>query len=519
MVLLFFINQTHLQTMNQTTTAATQPQDMRLFWGCFIALIATAFGFIARVLTSNQWGLEFGLTETQVGEIFGVGFWPFAISIVLFSLIIDRVGYKTAMWFGLLCHVLSTLLIVTAKGYWGMYLGTFVLALGSGTVEAYINPLVATMFNKDKTKWLNILHAGWPGGMVLAGLIILILASGLAWRIQIGLILIPTIIYAVMLFDRQFPINERVAAGIPYKDMLKEVGAIGALIIAIMVFQEIGRIFNFGQILPWVLSIATAGVFYGYTQSLGRPLYIFLLLIMMILATTELGVDSWITPLMEGEMAKLGMQAGWVLIYTSAIMAFLRFYAGPIVHRLSPLGLLAVCAALAAIGLTFLSKATGISILMAATLYGIGKTFFWPTTLGIVAEQFPRGGALTLNAIAGVGMLAVGIVGNPFLGNFQDKQVDKQLMAYDQSNSTSYHRDYVTIERRSVFGSYNALDPAKLDMAPGADQTVIMEVQNTAKKSALSTVAIFPVIMFFCYLGLIMYFRSRGGYKPVQIID
>ncbi len=505
--------------MNDSTAAsATAAPDMRLFWGCFIALIATGFGFIARVLTANQWGPEFGLSETQIGEIFGVGFWPLAISLVLFSLIIDRVGYKVAMWFGLICHTLSTILIISAKGYWGMYIGTAVLALGSGCVEAYINPIVATMFDKDKTKWLNILHAGWPGGMVFAGLIILILASGLAWRMQIALILIPTIIYAAMLINKTFPINERVAAGIPYKDMLKEVGAIGAAIIAAMIVRELGRILNIADIVQLILVMAVAIGFWVYTKSLGRPLYIFLLLIMTILATTELGVDSWITALMETEMGKLGLQAGWVLIYTSLIMAVLRLFAsGPLVKALTPLGLLAVCAALAAIGLVFLSKAAGVAILLAATLYGIGKTFFWPTTLGIVAEQFPKGGALTLNAIAGVGMLAVGIVGNPFLGNFQDKQVDKQLLAYDQSNNTSYHSDYVTVEKKSVFGRYNSLDLDGVAEADQEDQDVIMGIQNTAKKSALATVAIFPIIMLACYLFLIFYFRRKGGYKQVDM--
>ncbi len=506
------------QSANTSASSTHQNPDMTLFWGCFIALIATGFGFIARVLTANQWGPEFGLSETQVGEIFGVGFWPLAISLILFSLIIDKVGYKVAMWFGLICHTLSTILIVLAKGYWGMYIGTFVLALGSGCVEAYINPVVATMFDKGKTKWLNILHAGWPGGMVIAGFIILILASGLAWRIQIAVILLPTIIYAAMLINKKFPINERVAAGIDYKTMLSEVGAIGALIIAAMVVRELGRLFSWPDLLQVILAVGTAIYFWVYTRSLGRPLYILLLLLMTILATTELGVDSWITSLMETEMAAMGLQAGWVLIYTSVIMMVLRLFAsGPLVSALTPLGLLASCAALAALGLIYLSTATGVAILLAATLYGIGKTFFWPTTLGIVAEQFPKGGALTLNAIAGVGMLAVGIVGNPFLGNFQDKQVDKQLMAYDQQNATTYHDAYITMDKVSVFGSYKSLNLDKLESAPADEKEIISSVQNSAKKSALSTVAIFPIIMLVCYLGLIFYFRSKGGYKQVDI--
>lgn len=489
--------------------------NKKLFWGCFIALIATAFGFIARVLTSGEWGTEFGLSETQIGEILGVGLWPFAISIVLFSLVIDKIGYRVAMFFGMFCHAASTILILLADGYWMMYVGTLVLALGSGTVEAYINPVVATIFNKDKTKWLNILHAGWPGGLVLGGVLTIFLGTDIYWKVKIGLILIPTLVYSVMLWREQFPVQERVEAGVSYLDMLKEVGAVGALIISTLIVMEVGRIFEWTVVVQIILIAAMTGSYWYFTRSAGRPMFILFLLIMMPLATTELGVDSWITPLMEVEMEKLGIAAAWVLVYTSAIMMVLRFFAGPIVHKLSPLGLLAVSAVLAGLGLVALSKAAGITILLAATLYGVGKTFFWPTTLGIVAEQFPRGGALTLNAVAGVGMLAVGIVGSPFLGYFQDSSVDKNLAVYDQT----LHDKYITADKLGVFGRYKALDTEALNTAPPAEREAIEGVQEVARKDALMTVAIFPVIMLLCYIGLIMYFRSRGGYQAVDISE
>src|SRR5215210_3823426 len=149
-------------------SAATAP-DMKLFYACFVALVTTSFGFILRAITLPEWGVEFNLTQTQLGEIAGVGLWPFAISIVLFSLIIDKIGYKTAMIFAIVCHISSALITIFANGYWMLYAGTFIVALGNGTVEAVSNPVVATMFPKEKVKWLSILHAGWAGGLVLGG--------------------------------------------------------------------------------------------------------------------------------------------------------------------------------------------------------------------------------------------------------------------------------------------------------------------------------------------------------------
>ena len=496
--------------------SAAQPieHDKRLFWGCFIALVSTSFGFIARVLTAPEWGAEFGLSETQVGEILGAGLWPFAISIVLFSLVIDKIGYKAAMWFGLICHTLSTVIILFAQDYSMMYLGTFVLALGSGTVEAYANPVVATVFSREKTKWLNYLHAGWPGGLVFGGILAIALGDDMYWKYKIAIILIPTVIYMVMLAPKHFPVNERVLAGVSYRDMLREVGALGALIAAAMVITQIGQIFAFSTTLNIILILLAAGAFGFYTRSPGRGLFILMLLIMIPLATTELGVDSWITTLMAGEMTRIGINAGWVLIYTSAIMLVLRFFAGAIVHRISPLGLLAVSSAIAAVGLFILSGATGGMILLAATLYGIGKSFLWPTSLGVVAEQFPRGGALTLNVVAGVGMLAVGVIGAPFMGYVQDRNVDRNL----EQVAPALHSQ-VIVPRNSIFGDYQGVDAAAASTLPAADQAILGEVQEESQKDALQTMAMLPVLMMLFYIALILYFRSKGGYRAVSLAE
>jgi MFS family permease len=498
------------------TNQGTKSNDTLLFWGCFIALAATGFGFVARTQIISEWALEFNLTETQKGEILGVGFWPFAISIILFSLVIDKIGYRNAMLFGVACHIISAFMTIFAKGYEMLYMATFTMALGNGTVEAYINPVVATMYNRDKTKWLNILHAGWPAGIVVGGILVIVVNS-MTWQVKVALIFIPVITYLIMLLGRTFPVNERVAAGVSYREMLKEVGIVGALIISSLVSAEIGVRF---ELPTWAIVLTVAiltGIYGYYARSWGNGLFLLLVVIMIPLATTELGTDSWITSLMEPEFAKFGQDSLWLLIYTSTIMAVLRLYSGPIVHKLSPLGLLAVSAFLATLGLIFLSKSSGFMILAASTLYGFGKTFFWPTTLGVVAERFPKGGAMTLNGISGVGMLGIGIVGAVFLGNIQDKAIDKGVTTFDEKNGTNLHETYVSQEKKGIFGSYYALSNTDLLNAPQEDKSAIVKIQGDAKKGALSTVAVFPIFMLICYIGLILYFRSNGGYKPIEL--
>jgi len=484
-----------------------------LFWTCFVALVATSFGFIIRTQIIGDLGLHFNLSETQKGEILGVGLWPFALSIILFSLVIDKIGYGRTLTFAFCCHVLSAVITIFATGYQMLYWGTFVLALGNGAVEAVINPVVATVYSKEKTKWLNILHAGWPGGMVLGGLLILILMPSLSWQWKVGLVLIPAVAYGLMMIRAKFPVHERVKAGISYKAMLQEAGIIGAVIVIAIMIAEIGRIFQWTLLIEIVVAAALIVAYALYVRKLGHPIFIFLLLIMLPLATTELGTDSWITELVTPVMGKMDLQPGWLLIYTAFIMMVLRFLAGPIIHKLQPLGLLAVCSGIAVLGLIFLSKAAGIMIFVAATIYAMGKSFFWPTMLGVAAERFPKGGALTLNAIGGMGMLSVGVIGAVFLGNIQDRQIHHELIA----QNPALHAQVVAEERLSVFGSYQPVDQSKLARLDESQKEEVGRVVESAKKNALLTVAVFPTIMLVCFLILIFYFRTKGGYKPVDL--
>jgi hypothetical protein len=208
------------------------------------------------------------------------------------------------------------------------------------------------------------------------------------WRYKIALVSLPILVYGWLLRGRSFLVSERVAAGVSFRSMLAEAGVVSALIASALVVFALGGVFAWSRWVQLAL-IAIMTFAYGlYSRSLGRPLFILMLLVMIPLATTELGTDSWITSLMEPEMTRLGLHPGWVLIYTSALMLILRLNAGPLVHKLSPVGLLALGSAVAAAGLWVMSSASGLLILGAATLYGLGKAFFWPTSLALSRSSF-----------------------------------------------------------------------------------------------------------------------------------
>ncbi len=517
-------------------TDANKP-NMALFWGCFIALITTSYAFFSRMyLCDVRFATDFAIDKVAIGGLKGAGVWPFAISIIVWSLFIDKVGYKAAMIFSFLCYTIYAVMAFMAysaiqgvegaalhaaqlKGLNLLTTGSIILGLGNGTVEAFINPVVATMFSKNKTQWLNILHAGWPGGLVVGGICTIALGDVAAkgdWRIVLGLVLVPAVIFLAMLIGAKFPANEREQAGVSYRDMLKELGAFGAFVAFALIFAQLGQVFGWSMLVSVILSVAVAGAFFAYTGSFGRPLLAFMIIIMMPLATTEIGTDGWIGGLMEGPMKDAGHDAGWVLIYTSAIMCVLRFFAGPIIHKLSPVGLLIVSAILAIAGLLALSKVGNsgiVAIFAAATIYAFGKTFFWPTMLGITAEQSPKGGALTLNAISGIGMLAVGILGFPYIGYLQEKTTTGIL----QEKAPALYQT-VTKDADYVLGAYKSVDPEKAAAVTAAtEKATLAEVTKAGQFGALGKMAFFPMFMLACYIAMAMYFKGKGGYKPVDI--
>jgi len=346
-----------------------------LFNASCMALVVTALTFATRAGMIEPWRQEFSLTGEQAGWIIGTAFWGFTLAMILGGPLVDVIGMKRIIYVAFSCHVAGILLTIFAGGFWMLFFSTLLIGIANGSVEASTNPLIASMYVDEKTKKLNQFHVWFPGGIVIGGLMVFVLQRlGYGWRIQMAAMLIPTILYGIMFLRPRFPVTERVSSGYSYKDMLR---------------------------------------------ACVSPLFLFMAGCMLLTAATELGSNQWMTALLENVMAEEGLHAILLLVWISGIMAVGRSVAGPIVHRLSPAGVLLGSAIFSGIGLFLLSISSGYWSFGAAAVFAVGITYFWPTMLGFVNENIPQSGALGLAIMGGIGFLG-GAIAQPLLGRIYD---------------------------------------------------------------------------------------------------
>ncbi len=469
--------------------------DKILFWASFFTLIAAGIGFSVRGAILKDWGTQFSFTQSELGTITGGGLIGFGLAIIFFSFFADWFGYGKLMLIAFLLHASSAVVTFAATpvfnqfgkegAYWCLYIGMWLFALGNGTCEAVINPLTATLFPRNKTHWLNILHAGWPLGLILGAVIVLgfgQVGQPIRWEYKLGVFLIPVLMYGLMMFNRVFPRSEAASAGISLNVMMKQVGMLGfavfAALLGIMLKKELPDLLGLLKIsAPDWIGWAGAGVVWvifglccGFAP--GHFLIAFLYVLHALVGYVELGTDSWITNITAQVLADEN-KALLAFIWTNAMMFVLRFFAGPIVHKISPIGLLFVSACLGTLGLYLLSQDFTNSIwpwIAAVSVYGIGKTFYWPTMLGVISERFPKGGALALGLCGGIGMMSAGLLGAPGIGYKQDFFAVQKLQATSPATYERYvARDDKGAHQTKGFPILSEYMPDKVPPVAGID--------------------------------------------------
>ena len=443
--------------LDQGSSIAIRYDRQKLFILSVIALVTAGMTFSLRATILPDLSKAFFegtdplQSATLVAGAAAVAFLSFAIAIFVASPLCDFLGMGRLLALsGTLFVVGATITLAAgtlskyAPIYWVLWTGFLLVGIAHGLVEATINPLIATLFPEDKTHRLNVLHAWWPGGIIIGSLIGLI--PGHHWQLQYGMILVPAVLFTLMLVGTHFPPTERVAAKVPVSDMIKEV-------------------FN--------------------------PLFLILMLAMLLTASSELAPGQWVNV----ALTLVGMPGIVVLVYVSALMFVMRHFAGTLAHKVSPIGLMWISSLLAVIGLVLLTKANSpITALLAATVWGTGVCYMWPTMLGITSERFPRGGAFLMGVMGSAGSVAIFFI-LPKLGDVYDKA--------KVAEATKMGLDFTKLS-------------AQANVDKGAEAT-LHQILGHAGAASFQFVAMLCSALLIVFGGLWLYFKAQGGYKAVRL--
>jgi fucose permease len=379
----------------------------RLFAGICLALVPTgaAFAMIGNVL--GQLKTEFILTNAEVGFIGGISVGAMAISLLVLGPLLEGYGLKKGVVIAFLGHMIGLTCILSAAGFTDpsnvrvgvglLMFGSVALAVGNGMIEVVGNPLVAALYPNNKATRLNLWHGFFPLAIAGASLLGFGLnkTSGFLhhWTFQLGIVYVPILVYGIMVLPLKFPKTENAEAGLPVSEMFK----------------------------------------YTFT----KPAMYGILVLMAIAISLELGTNRWIPDIFS---VNIGIESVGILLlaWLSIIMFLLRFFASDfLIRKLSPPLLLALMSISTCLGLLLFSQVGGskwvatLLAFLAATLFGAGIAFYFPTIVGVVSERLPRTGSLGIVLTCGVGVGAAGFIGQPTIGAIGDYE----LAGYLDENS------------------------------------------------------------------------------------
>ena len=523
----------------------------KLMWASFLTLVASGVGFAVRTAMGGIWGAEFNIDGQQFGAIMGAGFLGFGLMIFFGGILTEQFGYKKLLMLAFVLHLISGVMLFLPRqspdnAFTILYWSVFLFSIAQGLYEAVINPLIAQIYPDNKTHYLNILHAGWPAGMIIGGLAAAAFVGDQAWIINIPYWEVPLASFVVILF-----------------------------MYAILAFP---------QKFPETVGESSSGNWGLIFSCFASPVFILLIVLHGCIGYVELGVDSWTTNLMKNLLPNSIL----ILVYTSFLMFILRFFAGPIVHKINPIGLLFVSSIIGCLGLLWLgSEITSVAVIfVAATFYSLGKAFFWPTMLGVAGERYPQSGSVAMGALGAAGMLTVGLIAGEAIGYKQASNASAKLKDIAPETYNRYEsgedKSYLFFEKyrplaanfvatangaaknedgkRDLSGFYKMLSPKldemarqdpeafakKLEATPAdivkefpatgddaemqkkvvelianveTDVDKVQEADIYGGRRALQLTAIVPGIMAIGFLILIVYFRSIGGYKVLEVAE
>ncbi len=332
---------------------------------CYAAMVclAIAVNLMPIFLTTLRVDLggRAGLSGEQLGRISAVTFAGLVGGILFTGPLADR-------WGGRLFSILGTLLIgaglgllAISHGYSTVLVAVFVMGLGAGILDMVLSPIVAALQPDNRAMALNWLHSFYGIGTVVTVLVgTLAFRLGIGWRtISLTFIVVPLLVALGFLYVDLPPLISDIEGGrTPMRDLCRNSSFVAV----------------------------NVAIFLG--------------------GALELGLAQWLPAYAEMSLGFSKLTGSVSLLAFSAAMALGRIFAGLIGRRVDPIRLMLGCCWTSVVLFLLACFAPWPTVALAASVaVGLAGSCLWPTTLGVAADRFPRGGATMFGLLAAFGNL------------------------------------------------------------------------------------------------------------------
>jgi len=171
-------------------------------WTLFVVVAGwafDAFDFSVLSFALNQMMVEFGVSKTVIGSVFGLQLVATAIGGVLFGIIADSIGRKRGLMLDIALYSIATGLTALSRNLWEVALFRFAAGLGIGGEWGLGMAILNEVWPPEtRGSMVGLTQAGWPLGMAMAAADAALVMSKFGWRAGFAVAILPIVLLVIV---------------------------------------------------------------------------------------------------------------------------------------------------------------------------------------------------------------------------------------------------------------------------------------------------------------------------------
>lgn len=187
---------------NKILNSPMKPVQLMAIIMCFILNMIDGMDVLIVSFTSSSLEVEWGLSKTQLGYIFGSGLFGMMMGCILLAPIADKIGRFKLLFVSTALIAFGMLATATINSLEQMLVLRFITGLGIGSILPTM-AAIASEFSNEKNRNFSVgfVQGGWSVGAILTGFFVAWAVPQFGWRVvyatagSISLVMLPLIYF------------------------------------------------------------------------------------------------------------------------------------------------------------------------------------------------------------------------------------------------------------------------------------------------------------------------------------